>query len=97
MREAEAVARAKVESTWMRTYVETNMALLQDVEEGSISSMHVDLERGNRLEVSILNGTIDRLGRGLGIPTPVNSFITACLMLTHNRAKARHASSVHRG
>ena len=96
MREAEAVARAKGVDL-DEDILETNMALLQDVEEGSISSMHVDLERGNRLEVSILNGTIDRLGRGLGIPTPVNSFITACLMLTHNRAKARHASSVHRG
>ena len=96
MREAEAVARASGVDL-DEDIVETDMALLRDIEGGSISSMYVDLERGNRLEVTILNGAIDRLGRELGIPTPVNSFITACLMLTHNRAKARRASSVHRG
>ena len=96
MREAEAVARASGVDL-DEDIVQTDMALLRDIEGGSISSMYVDLERGNRLEVTILNGAIDRLGRELGIPTPVNSFITACLMLTHNRAKARRASSVQRG
>lgn len=34
------------------------------------SSMLVDLERGNRLEVEFLSGAVVRLGREAGIPTP---------------------------
>jgi 2-dehydropantoate 2-reductase len=36
------------------------------------SSMHNDLERGNRLEVDWLSGAVVELGRAAGVPTPVN-------------------------
>lgn len=39
----------------------------------------VDLERGNRLETEALNGAVSRHGRQLGVPTPVNDFVYACL------------------
>ena len=42
-------------------------------------SMLLDLERGKRLEVKALNGTVSRFGKQVGIPTPVNDFIFACL------------------
>jgi 2-dehydropantoate 2-reductase len=42
-------------------------------------SMLVDLEHGRRLEVESLNGAIVRLGRAVGVTTPVNQFIYACL------------------
>jgi len=42
-------------------------------------SMLVDLERGRRLEVEWLNGAVSRLGKELGVPTPVNDFIYASL------------------
>jgi 2-dehydropantoate 2-reductase len=42
-------------------------------------SMLVDLEQGRRLELEALNGTLVRLGDEVGIPTPVNDFIYACL------------------
>lgn len=42
-------------------------------------SMLVDLEHGRRLELEALNGTLVRLGDEVGIPTPVNDFIYACL------------------
>lgn len=42
-------------------------------------SILVDLERGRRLEVEALNGSLSRYGKELGIPTPVNDFIYACL------------------
>jgi 2-dehydropantoate 2-reductase len=42
-------------------------------------SMLVDLEHGRRLEVEALNGAIVRLGQAAGVPTPVNSFLYACL------------------
>lgn len=44
-------------------------------------SMLYDLEHGNRLELPWLNGTVARLGRELGVPTPVNRFIAAALSL----------------
>ena len=43
------------------------------------SSMRHDLERGNRLELPWLNGAVVRMGRALGVPTPVNQVIFAAL------------------
>jgi 2-dehydropantoate 2-reductase len=48
----------------------------------STSSMQRDLEAGNRMEVGALNGTVARLGRELGIDTPVNRTIYACLQFS---------------
>jgi len=42
-------------------------------------SMKVDLERGKRIELEAVNGFISRLGKALGVPTPVNDIIYACL------------------
>jgi 2-dehydropantoate 2-reductase len=42
-------------------------------------SMLVDLEQGRRLELEAWNGAIVRYGKQVGIPTPVNDFIYACL------------------
>ena len=43
------------------------------------SSMHHDLENGNPLEVAWLSGTVARLGKSLGVPTPVNHTVYAAL------------------
>jgi 2-dehydropantoate 2-reductase len=45
------------------------------------ASMANDLDRGNRLELDWLAGTVSRLGRELGVPTPVNDTIYAALKL----------------
>jgi 2-dehydropantoate 2-reductase len=42
-------------------------------------SMLIDLEKGKRIELEAIIGVITRLGRNLGVPTPVNTFIYACL------------------
>ncbi len=55
------------------------------------SSMHTDLKRGNPLEVGVLNGAVARLGKEMGVPTPINEFITACLTVPSNRAVKRRA------
>jgi 2-dehydropantoate 2-reductase len=44
-------------------------------------SMGLSVLNGQPLEVDALNGTAARLGRELGVPTPINHFITAALML----------------
>lgn len=43
------------------------------------SSMHTDLERGNRLELDWLSGAVVRLGREEGIATPINTAVCAAL------------------
>jgi 2-dehydropantoate 2-reductase len=43
------------------------------------SSMLEDLERGRRLELPWLSGPVLRLGREVGVPTPIHRFINAVL------------------
>lgn len=51
------------------------------------SSMHTDLERGNRLEVEWLSGDVVRRGERLGVATPVNRAVWDALSL---HAGGRH-------
>jgi 2-dehydropantoate 2-reductase len=77
-REVEAVARARqvpIEGDVTATILERlNMFGPQ-----TMSSMARDLQRGNRLEVEVLNGSVVRMGAEAGVTTPVNAFIYACL------------------
>ena len=43
------------------------------------SSMLMDLERGNRLELEWLSGAVCRLGREAGVDTPVHRVVLAAL------------------
>jgi 2-dehydropantoate 2-reductase len=43
------------------------------------SSMLEDLERGRRLELPWLSGTVVRVGQDVGVDTPVHRFITTAL------------------
>jgi 2-dehydropantoate 2-reductase len=45
------------------------------------ASMAVDLSRGNRLELPWLSGAVARLGKELGVATPVHAFIASALKL----------------
>jgi ketopantoate reductase len=45
------------------------------------SSMHHDLERGNRLELPWLSGGVVEFGAGLGVRTPLNRAISDILAL----------------
>ena len=91
MREAETVARARGIGL-DDDIVEKAMAGFQEVGGRFVSSMFTDLERGNPLEVDVLNGAVSRLGKELGVDTPVNDFIAGCLAPAHNGAVARRAS-----
>ena len=66
--------------------VETTMAHLYEEKDGLVSSMRADLSAGRPLEFANLNGKVSEMGRQLGVPTPLNDFITACLTPAHNRA-----------
>ena len=43
------------------------------------ASMLVDLESGRRLELPWLSGAVARIGREVGVPTPIHSFIATVL------------------
>jgi 2-dehydropantoate 2-reductase len=48
------------------------------------SSMHHDLDRGNRLEVEWLSGGVVQLGKAAGVPTPANRAVWDVLALYAN-------------
>ena len=53
-------------------FVADRLRFCDQLPEDMTSSMHHDLQRGNRLEVEWLSGDVSRRGERLGIATPVN-------------------------
>ncbi|MFQ6016348.1 MAG: 2-dehydropantoate 2-reductase [Anaerolineae bacterium] len=86
MREIENLARVKGIQL-DEDAVEKSLALIEGAPPTLKSSMQRDLERGSRLELEALNGTVVRLGQELGVPTPVNRCIYACLKLHDDKAR----------
>lgn len=56
-------------------YAEDRLAFADQVPAAMSSSMHNDLERGNRIEVQWLSGDVVARGARLGVPTPCNRAI----------------------
>jgi 2-dehydropantoate 2-reductase len=76
--EAMAVARAKgiaVPDSTVEDVARAYAALPPQTK----SSMLEDLERGRRLELPWLSGAVVRIGKELGVTTPIHAFITAIL------------------
>jgi len=62
--------------------VDGAMTFASDTAEPSMtSSLAQDLAAGRRLELEALNGAASRMGRELEVPTPVNDFLYAALVL----------------
>ncbi|MBM3491640.1 MAG: 2-dehydropantoate 2-reductase [Alphaproteobacteria bacterium] len=78
VREAIAIARAKGIGL-PDDSLQRSMRFFEGQPPGARASMLTDLERGNRLELEWLSGNIVRLGRELGVPTPVHE--VACVAL----------------
>jgi 2-dehydropantoate 2-reductase len=87
MREIEAVGRARGVAL-DRDVVERTMAYIEGSAPYLQASMHKDLEEGNPMELEALNGAVVRLGRELGVPTPINDLIYA--FLKPHDLRARH-------
>ena len=62
-------------------YARDRLAFADTVPAAMTSSMHGDLDRGNRLEVDWLSGDVVRRGHALGIATPCNRAIADVLAL----------------
>ena len=78
LKETEAVGRARGialdDDLFMRT-----VSYLDSYAKDLKASMHTDLERGRPLELEAINGAVIRLGKQLGVPTPMNLSIYALL------------------
>jgi 2-dehydropantoate 2-reductase len=78
LRESFAVARAR-RIALQDEKIGKVLAALTALPPGTKSSMLEDLERGRRLELPFLSGAVVRLGRELGVDTPVHRFIATVL------------------
>ena len=91
MREVVAVARGQGIDL-PSDYAEQRLVLADDVAHDMTSSMHHDLERGNRLEVRWLSGGVVELGAAVNMPTPLNRAIADILAL-HAGGKTEDAGA----
>jgi len=80
MREVVAVGRAHGVNL-PADYADERLAFADSVAPGMTSSMHHDLERGSRLELSWLSGAVVELGSRAGVPTPLNRAVCDILAL----------------
>jgi 2-dehydropantoate 2-reductase len=80
MRETVAVGRAHGVAL-PGDYADQRMTFADSVAPDMTSSMHHDLEGGNRLEVAWLSGGVVQLGKAVKVPTPANRAVWDMLAL----------------
>jgi 2-dehydropantoate 2-reductase len=91
MEEVAAVARAKGVPL-PADAVDRALAFARGLHAGTRSSLAHDLSQGNRLEVETLSGSVVRYGREVGVPTPFNFAVYACLKPHHVKALAARSA-----
>ena len=87
MREVVAVGRAHGVAL-PADFAEARLAFADTLPEDMTSSMHHDLERGNRLEVEWLSGGVVTLGEQVGVDTPLNRAVWGVLAPHANGTRA---------
>ena len=80
LREAAAVGRARGVNL-PDDFADERLPFFDALPAVATSSMHHDVEKGNRLEVSWLSGGVAQLGRAAGVPTPANRAVWDILAL----------------
>ena len=88
MKETVAVGRA-LGVALPADYAENRLRFADSVPADMTSSMHHDLERGNRLEVEWLSGGVVQLGMRARVPTPANRAVWDILAL-HALGRGAH-------
>jgi 2-dehydropantoate 2-reductase len=88
MRETVAVGRAHGVAL-PEDFAEARLAFCDGLPAEMTASMHHDLERGNRLEVEWLAGSVAALGEAVGVPTPMNRAVRDVLILHAGGRQAR--------
>jgi len=67
--------------------IEKTMAYVDSLPENATTSMQRDIVEGRPSELADLNGAVVRLGREVGIDTPIHAFIFYTLLLQEKRAR----------
>jgi len=70
-------------------YAEQRLEFADGVSADMTSSMHHDLERGNRLEMRWLSGGVVELGKEVGVETPLNRAV-ADILCVHANGRSDH-------
>jgi 2-dehydropantoate 2-reductase len=70
-------------------FAEQRLEFADRVSAEMTSSMHHDLERGNRLEARWLSGGVVELGKEVGIETPLNRAV-ADILAVHANGRSDH-------
>jgi 2-dehydropantoate 2-reductase len=83
MREVVAVGRARGVNL-REDFAEDRLTFCDSLPSSMTSSMQIDLERGSRLELPWLSGSVVELGELTGVPTPLNRAICDILALYAN-------------
>jgi 2-dehydropantoate 2-reductase len=65
------------------------LARVDFIQPDMIASMHKDIVEGRPSELESQNGAVVRMGRELGVPTPIHSFIYASLLPLELKARNR--------
>lgn len=86
MRETQAVGRGRGVSIPEKT-ADRTLEFFDTLPDGSTASMQRDVMEGRPSELEYQTGTIVRLGRAAGVPTPVNDFLYAALLPQERRAR----------
>ena len=86
MREVVAVGRA-MGVALAEDFADDRLAFGDTLPADMTSSMHHDLERGNRLEVDWLSGGVVDMGAKVGVPAPANRAVQA-LLAVHAQGRA---------
>lgn len=86
MREVVAVGRA-MGVALAGDFADNRLAFADTLPADMTSSMHHDLERGNRLEVDWLSGGVVDMGAKAGVPAPANRAVQA-LLAVHAQGRA---------
>jgi 2-dehydropantoate 2-reductase len=71
--------------------VEQRLAFIDSLPEGVTASMQRDIAGGRPSELESQNGAVVRMGRQLGVPTPLHEFLYACLLPQERRARREAA------
>ena len=72
--------QSDVDSDLPEDFADTRLAFADGLPVDMTSSMHHDFEAGNKLELPWLAGAVLRLGREVGIETPVCQTVYAALL-----------------
>jgi len=85
----EIVAVAKAKGVYLAdSLVEQQFKMIESQPYKTTSSLQRDIMEGKLSELEAQTGTIVKMGLELGIPTPVNAFMYACLLPQEKKAEA---------